>query len=816
MSVYEGYYKYQDYYGSYLDWLDTLEARDPSGHGNNLAHDDWGAAHSYFLRATENSYPDAQGFTNWHLPVQRTNGPPFNGPFNVGDMPQPRAISDAIHAQDTDIPSAVGLNQYFQFFGQYLTHDFAEAALVGPAVPADPIDPAPLFVDGLPFPFARTPQKYIDDDNDPNTADVAVHVDQDGDGVIERNQPNDETSYLDLSQTYGSSQGIEHLLRANAPGGGKSAKLLMGASDNLLPTYQEVADHHGLAVNDVIAVLDGNAFGVSPSSFAAGDNRANQQTHLLSQQLLWARNHNWHVDQLEAKYPTWTQEQLFEAARALNEAEWQHIVYAEYMPKLIGAQALSAYSGYHADVDATVINEFTTVAFRFAHSASPQIMPILDEDGSVATIVTTDASNPTVTGPLNLGLAFQLGANGVRNNDAVDAIVRGQLTGLEQEIDRFVVDGNRNALFGPAVNGDLTVFDIQRARDHGVGLYNKLRDGLGLDTYDDFDDFGADNNVDAATLLKLKQLYNTGADGDGDGVKDVDGIDRLDSLIGGLLEKDAPGSQLGEMMTILNVMQFENFRDGDRLFYLNRFKDHPDLIKMIESSSLSDVVARNTTIDHVYRDAFVSSTRIGGTDGNNSNINGTNGLDLLIGFKGNDKLYGKKGADDIYGDDGNDQAWGGAGNDMIWGGKGKDKLYGEADHDYLDGGDGNDELRGAAGDDFLFGGKGKDKLYGSKGYDYLDGGEGNDQLRGEQGRDVFAFGKNAGDDTVYDFTKSDKLDLSALDFFTVQDVREASHRSGSHTIIDLDDYGASVRLMNVGWKLGSAQLILADDGDYYI
>lgn len=801
MGIYDAYFKYQ-YSVSYLDWLDDLEARDPSGHGNNLVHDDWGSAHSYFLRETLNSYPDSEGFTNWHLPVQNVNGPP-NQPFNIGDMPQPRAISDAIHAQSADIPSSAGLNQYFQFFGQFLTHDMAEAALVGPAVPPDPIDPGPLFLDGLPFPFSRTPQKYV--------GGSAVLVDQDGDGQVERNQPNDETSWLDLSQIYGSAATLTDLLRANTIEGGnpvKSARLLTGTTDNLLPTYQEVADHNGLTAAQVIAIFDPNAFGVQADSFASGDNRVNQQTHLISQHTLWMRNHNWHVDQLEASYPQWSQEEIFEAARALNEAEWQNIVYEEYMAKLIGPNAIDDYSGYKSNIDATIINEFTTVAFRFAHSGSPQFMPILNENGSGGTVGTPPNQ---FAGVITLAEAFALGADGVRSHDMMNAVTRGQLSGLEQEIDRFVVDGNRNQLFGiPGALTDLTVFDIQRARDHGVGLYNKLRDGLGLDTYDDFDDFGADNGVDAATLQKLRVLYNTGADGNGDGAGDIDGIDRLDSLIGGLLEKKAPGSQLGEMMTILNVIQFENLRDGDRLFYLNRFADHPDLIKMIESTSLADVVARNTTVDHVYRDAFLGHTRKGGTNGNDT-VNGANGLDLLIGFKGNDKLYGKKGADDLYGDDGDDRAWGGDGNDMSWGGYGKDKLYGDGGHDYLDGGDDNDELRGSDGDDFLFGGRGNDTLLGGRNSDYLDGGEGNDVLFGEHGRDIFGFGYNAGQDTVCDFTKEDKLDLSQLAFYSVQDVRDATSKQGKHTVIDLDDYGSSVKLLNVGWKLGASHLILNDD-----
>jgi peroxidase len=837
MSIYEGYFKYQFSYGPHLDWLHLIEARESDGTGNNLDNDDWGSSHHAFRRITENSYGDGLGNV-WDLPLQNngTQGIPPNtdspNPFldRVGDMPRPRDVTDAIMAQpkdafgnDLDIPSSAGISEYFQFFGQFLTHDVAEAVLVGAAKADGSVvqpDGPPLFLDGLPFPFQRTP----DDDGDPTNV---------------RNQENDETSYLDLSNVYGHSDKILNLLRERDGGGAFTAKMLTGATDDLLPTLQEIFDHHSpfdptlklnvpnnqfldppinsipnpdwLAPdqNDVADILGGLPGGSPPDDFGAGDNRVNQTPHLASHHVLWLRNHNWHAEHLEAQYGgTWTQEQIFQAARALNEADWQNVVYNEYMTKLVGEDGLAAYTGYKDDVDATVINEWTSTAFRFGHDESRDVLDALAEDGAVLQTLT-------------LGEAFAAGPDAARTDVDLNKWIRAQLAAFTQEIDGKVVDGNRNALFGiqpggpgtPFLTVDLEVFDIQRGRDHGVGRYNHMREELfGPDArYDDFDDFAQDNSdlVHAATLEALKRLYNTGPL-DANGVGTVDGIDRLDTIVGGLLEDKAPGSLLGETFTLLNVIQFEAFRDGDRHFYLNRFKDHPDLIKMIEATSLADIIERNTSIDHVYRDAFLAHTRKGGTDGDDT-VNGTSGQDLLIGFKGNDKLHGQRGHDDIYGDDGNDQAWGGRGNDMLWGGTGNDRLWGEIGSDFLDGGDGADHLYGGTGDDFLFGGTGNDKLYGGRGRDYIDGGEGNDQIWGGAGRDTIAFGPKAGRDTVYDFAREDKLDLSALEFYSLQDVRDATRKTGGHTTIALDDHGASVRLHQVGWTLTAAQLILNDD-----
>jgi len=778
--------------GAHLDFLETLEARNSDGSGNNVANGGWGKAHAAFVRATPNSYPDGIG-VEWDLPinVRDPSSPGFGtniGTGSVGDMPRPRDITDLIMAQpqvngvDKDLPSSAGINEYFQFFGQFLTHDVAEAELVGAnGVVADG---PPLFIDGLPFPFNRTP----DADGNPSNGNV-------------RQQANEETSYLDLSQVYGSSDDILGLLRARNGDGSYSAKMLMGASDNLLPTLDEVLQHHkpydpGLDAATVTAILDvGAGFaGSDPNDFGAGDNRVNQQPHLVSHHMLWMRNHNWHVDQLKAAYPSWSDAELFEAARALNEAEWQNVVYSEYMAKLVGPKAIDAYSGYKTNVNAGVINEWTTVAFRFGHDESSNNLGAMNENGSIARVLT-------------LGEAFSEGADAIRSDVALNQWIRGQLARYTQEIDGKVVEGNRNLLFGiPGAVVDLEVFDIQRGRDHGVARYNKLRDGLGLSKYKDFNDFAAKNKVDAATLAALKSLYNTGA------AKEIDGIDRLDSIVGGLLEKKAPGSLLGETFTILNVMQFENFRDGDRMFYLNRFEDSPDLIEMIENTSLSDIILRNTDIGYVYRDAFIAHERIGGNDKNNG-LKGTNKGDLMLGFKGSDKIYGNGGNDDLYGAEGHDHLYGGSGEDMLFGGKDNDKLNGDAGADLLDGGDGRDHLFGGAADDFLFGGKGNDQLYGGAGKDLLDGGEGDDKLNGGTGRDVFVFGENSGRDTVYSFAKEDKLDLSALDFASLAEVKDASVKQKDGLLIRLDDAGAQVKLLGVGWTLTSANLIL-DDGAF--
>ena len=181
-------------------------------------------------------------------------------------------------------------------------------------------------------------------------------------------------------------------------------------------------------------------------------------------------------------------------------------------------------------------------------------------------------------------------------------------------------------------------------------------------------------------------------------------------------------------------------------------------------------------------------------------INGYQGDDKLIGGRGNDTINGGSGADELIGNFGDDTLNGGAdddllvgdyGNDTLRGGSGNDRLdeqtaldfgvngfifipphrldevnylYGEGDDDELFGSPGIDTLEGGSGIDHLFGGLGDDTLRGDQGNDFLQGGEGNDLLEGgsdddylvgESGIDRLWGG--SGDDTLLGDNENDDL-----------------------------------------------------------
>ena len=73
----------------------------------------------------------------------------------------------------------------------------------------------------------------------------------------------------------------------------------------------------------------------------SGDFRTDENTALAAQQTLWVREHNRIVDLLRPLKPHWKAEKLFQEARRINIAQYQHILFKEFLPILIGLLLVS-------------------------------------------------------------------------------------------------------------------------------------------------------------------------------------------------------------------------------------------------------------------------------------------------------------------------------------------------------------------------------------------------------------------------------------------------------------------------------------------
>lgn len=680
-------------------------------------------------RSTHSAHPEwgASGTDLLQLSLI-DHGP--NGEMSGADRPNARLISNLIASQTNDTENAAGASDFLWIWGQFLDHDMSLTE-AGETVSAD--IPVPL---GDPF-------------FDPSgTGSVVIpfhRVDlQDGAYV------NQITAYIDASMIYGSD--AETLARMRVDGG----KLLM--------TEDALLDHDG-------------------AKLETGDSRAAENVALSSMHTIFTREHNRLVSEMAAEDPTMTEDQLFNAARAQLEAMIQAITFNDFLPILIGEDAIGAYQGYDADVNPGITTEFSTAVFRLGHTLLSSNLQLVAEDGSVAT-------------PLALRNAF-FRPTLLSEEGMIDNLMRGAAGQAAQALDTQIVEDVRSFLFGlPGAGGfDLASLNIQRGRDLGVASYNDLREALGLARAETFADITSDSDLRA----RLETAY-------GD-------TDLVDAWVGGLAEDAFGDGLLGETFTVVLVDQFTRLRDGDPLWSEVRAGIPENERKALWNTTLSDIILRNTDVQAIQDDVFIAMTRQTGTDqddqilgsGDRDFIFGGAGLDHLSGKAGQDDLQGGNGHDLLKGNRGDDRLDGGQGRDELFGGLGDDFLFGRAGKDQLAGGRGDDVLRGNRGDDFLYGksgddilaaGFGDDALKGGSGADRLFGGAGNDTLRGGFGADIFVFSQ--GHDQVGDFTAGDRIDLSKVAAITGFADLRANHMSGVAGTVIEDGMGNTLTLTNVG------------------
>ena len=315
-----------------------------------------------------------------------------------------------------------------------------------------------------------------------------------------------------------------------------------------------------------------NAGGPSPTFFLAGDVRANEQAGLTAMHTLFVREHNRLARGIAATNPGLNGAQIYQRARQMIIAQMQVITYQEFLPTLLGPQALAPYRGYQPNRDARIANIFSTGAYRFGHSALSPTIQRLDANG-----------NEIVDGHLSLRQAF-FSPYRIIDEGGIAPILRGLANQGCQKIDPYMIDDVRNFLFGePGSDGfDLAALNIQRGRDHGLPSYNAARAAFGLPRVRRFSDINSDPEIQA----RLAEAYGS--------------VDQMDMWIGGLAEEPLQQAHVGELFSAVLVEQFAALRDGDRFWY-TRTLSRQDQAE-VERTRLSAIIRRNTNIGNEIAD----------------------------------------------------------------------------------------------------------------------------------------------------------------------------------------------------------------------
>ena len=491
----------------------SREFRSLDGSGNNRENEEWGRAGTPLARRLPADYADG---------VSALGGV---------DRPNARAVSNAVCRAGGNRPNARGASDMFWQWGQFLDHDIDLTPAADPSEIADIVVPTG------------------DEDFDP-TASGAVVLPFDRSAYdpasLPRQQLNVITAFLDASNVYGSDETRARVLRT-LDGTGR----LRTSSGALLP------------FND--AGLP-NAGGTSAALFLAGDERANEQVGLTAMHTLFVREHNRRADELRREHPTLEGEDVYLEARRHVAALMQVITYEEFLPLLLGPDALGRYRGYEPATDPRIANSFSTAAYRFGHSMLSGTLLRLDEEGAAS-----------VHGHLALRDAF-FNPTRLIDEGGIEPVLRGLAAQHAQELDAELVDDVRSFLFGPPGAGglDLAALNIQRGRDHGLPSYNDARARAGLSRHASFDDVSQDPVV----RQRLASVYAS--------VHDVD------LWVGALCEDAGRDAMVGPLLATLLTDQFRRLRDGDRFWYERILTGRA--LDALRRTRLSDVIRRNTSI----------------------------------------------------------------------------------------------------------------------------------------------------------------------------------------------------------------------------
>ena len=831
---------------SVLEEAGATGIRDLEGTGNNIANPNWGSADQSFIRLTEARYGDYDPVTG-----NRAINPIFDGL-------DPRTISNILGTQEADLAkNDAGANIFFMAFGQYFDHglDFLPKGGHGTlSIGGGADNPVDLTRGSI-----------------ANISDVANGATPEH---INKTSP-----FVDQNQAYGSTELVGQFLREGDDNGGLGAKLLSGGPDpsnsefNLLPTLREAILHHwqnntlftseklaaqGYAngevhfqdyytvegtplvdengnINEMIAhglnqnfmgsghtlVGDANNFIDILDHYVAGDLRANENYTLTSIHTIWARNHNYHVEKLADAGFAGTAEELYQAAKIVNETEYQKVVFNEFADYLLGGLKGSGHHGhdeYNPNVDARISHEFAAAVYRVGHSLIGETITVLDANGNPTNVPLFDAflnptndaetfrvdmdHNPTTTNDVVAGqdavnFLGQAPYNYLPQPGyeqlGVNSIIGGIVGQPAEEVDFNLVDAVRNDLV--RIRADLFAFNVARGWDVGLGTLNQIRADLlqstdpyiqeaielsqeDLTPYSSWEDFQQRNGLSDSVIAQFKQAYpDLVLDSQEKidaftavnpnitlvGGNTVKGIDRVDLWVGGLAEEHINGGMVGTTFWVVLHEQFDRLQEGDRYYYLDRAEGF-DFYDISEEQSFADIVARNTGIQGLDSDIF-------GAEPLNQDDNADNGTETVTDDGVNTGEDDETVADNDTGEDdtGEDEtADGGSdtdtGGDTATGGTDDGSTSNTATPVIAQGDEGENALFGSAAGDMLDGGLGDDTIIALGGDDTAVGCSGDDIVYTDSGNDLL-FGNSgndtlsagAGDDTVFGGSGRDRI-----------------------------------------------------------
>ncbi|XP_050297989.1 peroxidasin homolog isoform X2 [Anthonomus grandis grandis] len=502
--------------------------RSYSGYCNNLKNPKYGNALTTFNRLLPSAYDDG-----------------ISKPRRVGVtgvlLPNPRLISRTIHADISNLHKRYTL--MVMQFAQFIDHDLTFTPIhkgFDESIPSCRSCDSPVTVhpecDPIPIPPGDS---HYPEFNITTGKPICLPFMRSLPGQKQlgpREQVNMNTAFLDGSMVYGSSRCTVHKLK------GLNGKMNVtihpkGNNKDLLPreNNSECRSDSGLC-------------------FYAGDGRASEQPGLTMIHTLYVREHNRVMEGLQKVNPHWNEEKIFEQARKIVIGGIQHVVYNEFLPRILGWNAVNLYGlkllpqGYYKDYNPScnpsIFSEFGAAAFRIGHSLLRPHIPRLDD-------------NYQIVDPPLLLRDFFFNTDYMMNEGLMDQMARGLVSTPMETLDQFITGEITNHLFEdkkiPFSGVDLIALNIKRARDHGIPSYNNYRALCNLKRATTFEDLARE--IPMEVIQRLKALYPT--------------VDDIDLFPGGMSERPLQGGIVGPTFGCIIAIQFRQLRKCDRFWYEN-------------------------------------------------------------------------------------------------------------------------------------------------------------------------------------------------------------------------------------------------------
>ncbi|XP_072396385.1 peroxidase-like [Diabrotica undecimpunctata] len=544
---------------------DNDKYRSIDGTCNNKKHPSWGTPGSTYIRFLPPNYGDGVH----SLPLTADKQP----------LPNARNITATIYT-DGLLETCVEITLNAMIFGQAVSHDLS---FIKPAIDSELECCTAYYRD-----VEDTPTKCANIEvspEDPDYSDVNItciplvrtatnrddHCEED---LQYAEQISQVTASLDLSIIYGSNDETLKTLRTFKNG----LLLTETRKDQEWPTSAPRSACPLLLKNE-------------NTCYRLGDPRINQNPQLTATTIIWMREHNRLADELLKLNPTWDDERIFQTARAINIAEWQHITYYELLPLYAGYEALvqngviykayyNAYiDDYDEDVKPNIYNEAAQGALRQFHSLIAGKMGLFNEKGCrYDDLVLRDHLNRPVA---------------LEKSNVFDGLVRGLFLQPSMPSDTYYdSDFTRHMFLRYLIFGqDTKSIDIQRSRDHGLPTYNDMRVLCGLKRATTFEDF-----LDVMTEERLQEIqlfYNN--------------VDDVEFIIGLAAETNVKGTLAGPTALCVIYRQFKAIRQADRFWYENKSAGFtPAQLRQIRKSNVARILCDNTKdILRIQPKAFV-------------------------------------------------------------------------------------------------------------------------------------------------------------------------------------------------------------------